>query len=186
MSDNSEIIHGNNIQRMPPPLYGLVLQTASSSVASHRVSQLYRLLDAHCEFAFLAGRRPAEDLPAAAQFPTIINSTSEADLLQTLLATMRAGPQAAWLVVHASMQNMDARTIAHLIVNRNPDKWATAYMNGPDGLPNAFCAIYEPAIRARLVQLAKSGCASPQDALIQMPEQVELLVPLNPDALAMR
>ncbi len=186
MNDSSEIIQGNNIQQMPPPLYGLVLEAASPSVAADRLGQLYRLLDAHCEFAFIAGRRQTDDFPAGAQFPTILSAAPAANLLQTLLTAMRAGPQAAWLVVHAGMRNMDARTIAHLIVNRNPDKRATAYIHGPDDLPNGLCAIYEPAARARLAQLAKAGCVSPQDALLQMTEQVELLVPLNPDALAMK
>lgn len=191
MSNGVNIVQRNDNQRLPPPLYGLVLTnttknnppTNSKNAVPAHIVRLYKLLDAHCEFVFLAGEWDRHERPGPTPFPVILNTASPANALQSILLAMRTGPEAAWLVTSGEMHKLDGKTIAHLIVNRNPDKWATAFIKPSKDSPEGLCAIYEPQAVAALMRLAEAGCSSPDEALAQTAEHVELLVPLNPDAL---
>lgn len=178
----------------PAPLYGLVLVGGKSSRmgadkatlnyhGEPEVSRLYKLLDSHCELVFLSSRRDQADNSVLACFPQIFDAFPFGGPMNGLLSAMRAAPLAAWLVVPCDLPRLTAKTIAHLIVNRNPDKSVTAFIGSRDDLPEPLCAIYEPAARRFLLKAVDEGLYSLRGALIRNADQVELLAPLEPQAL---
>jgi molybdopterin-guanine dinucleotide biosynthesis protein A len=180
--------------QLPAPLYGLILAGGKSSRmgadkaalnyhGEAEVARLYKLLDSHCELVFLSTRREQGDQPVFLSYPQIFDAFPFAGPMNGILSAMQAAPLAAWLVVACDLPRLTAKTIAHLIVNRNPDKLATAFIGARDDLPEPLCAIYEPAARRALMNAATGGNHSPRAALIQNAERVELLAPLEPQAL---
>lgn len=194
MTIADEILATRRPHHAPPPLYGLVLVGGRSkrmnrdkaTLDYHGVPQArrtYELLDTHCELVFLSSRKEQGDLPGYVDFPQIFDAFPFESPLNGILSALRAGPCAAWLVAACDLPYLTPKTVEHLIVNRNPDKWATAFISVYDGLPEPLCAIYEPAAYEPLMACVNEGILCPRQALARAGEAVELLAPLEPRAL---
>jgi len=98
-----------------------------------------------------------------------------------ILSAFRYNPNVAWLVAACDLPMLDRATLEHLVSKRDPQRFATAFRNNQDGLPEPLIAIWEPRSYAVLLNALGQGRCCPRKVLIH--ENVKLLDPLNPDAL---
>jgi len=174
------------------PLHGLVLAGGRSTrmkrdkaaLAYHGEAQLehaWRLLAPHVAQRFVSVRADQQHDPLRAGYPQITDSIADAGPAAGILAAFEAQPDAAWLVLACDLPHLDARTLAHLVAQRDATRPATAYRSAHDGLPEPLCAIWEPASRARLTAALAAGRSCPRKFLIDA--DTKLLDPLVPHAL---
>ncbi|HNR21552.1 MAG TPA: NTP transferase domain-containing protein [Steroidobacteraceae bacterium] len=174
------------------PLHGLVLTGGRSTrmkrdkaaLAYHGETQLehaWRLLAPHVARRFVSVRADQRHDPLRAGYPQIIDSIADAGPAAGILAAFEAHPDAAWLVLACDLPHLDARTLGHLVAQRDPTRPATAYRSAHDGLPEPLCAIWEPASRAPLTAALAAGRSCPRKFLINA--DTKLLDPLVPHAL---
>jgi len=164
-------------EALPPPLYGLVLAGGEHPSEAAPDRQAFDILDEHCELAFLSSRKDQLDLAGHVEFPQIVDGFEDLGAMGGILSALRTCPEAAWLVVARNEPDLDLIRVGHLIVNRNPEQAITAYVNAGDGLPNPFCAIYEPRARDLLLACVNKGMTNLRRVLAQVGSQVELLAP---------
>lgn len=90
-------------------------------------------------------------------------------------------PQNAWLLLPCDVPLMDAKTLNHLILNRDPKKIATAFRSPTDGKPEPLLAIWEPSAFPLIQTAIAAGNYSPRKLLIE--SDAKLLDAPNPEAL---
>lgn len=95
-----------------------------------------------------------------------------------LLTAMQAYPDAAWLAVACDLPMLDESTLKYLVAQRNPSKYATAFMNNELDFPEPLITIWEPRSYTRLLQFMAMGYSCPRKVLIN--SDINLLYP--PDA----
>lgn len=172
---------------LPPCLYGLILVGGSDADGGTAAcaAKLFEVLDEHCDLVFLASREAQALTSPYVQYPQIFDAfESIPGPMNALLSAFNACPGVAWLAAAATRPVIDAEAVAHLIVNRNPEKAATAYVEPSDGLPEPLCTIYEPRYGKLLAGYARNGITCPRKALVRMENEVELLPRFRGTAMA--
>jgi len=179
---------------LPPPLFGLVLVGGRSSRMNtnkallqvngeSQLQRAYRMVADHCENTFISSRREQADEAEYLKFPQVFDSCGDVGPMGGILSALRTCPGVAWLIVACDLPRLDPGTIAHLIINRNPEKIATAFISSHDGLPEPLCAIYEPASEAALWAALEAHIQCPRKTLIRNEDRIEYLRLANPHAL---
>lgn len=100
--------------------------------------------------------------------------------LAGLLAALRWKPEAAWVFAPCDLPRIEPAAVAWLLAERRPDRDAVLARPDPDGPVHALFALYEPAARRLVEDLAAAGGRAPR-LLAGLP-RVAVVVP--PPALA--
>lgn len=112
----------------------------------------------HAERVFILG---AGELPAAlADLPRLVDAPETRGPLAGILAALRHAPQAAWLVAACDLPDISPAAVAWLLAQRSPQR--VAILPTIDGRPEPVLAIYEPAARAALEELARAPDPAPR------------------------
>ncbi|MBC7659526.1 MAG: molybdopterin-guanine dinucleotide biosynthesis protein B [Chitinophagaceae bacterium] len=159
------------------PLHGLVLAGGLSSRMGRDKSllpyegrpQALRALDLLQSLeipAFLSLRAEQWSEEARASLPIITDQFLGLGPFSGILSAMQSAPNAAWLVLACDLPLLQSPVVKHLIAMRQPQKLATAYRSVSDGLPEPLCAIYEPAMRMRLLEALGLGLSCPRKVLL--------------------
>lgn len=155
------------------------------------------LLSAACGRVFLSCRADQAHLPGYAGHPQIHDAHPGQGPLGGILSALSAHPEAAFLVAACDLPFLDAAAVAALAVGRDADALATAFEGplpagtrkgahdpahaprgprlpdlslGPSGrLPEPLFAIYEPAMRPRMLELLALGIDCPRKAIVKSP-----------------
>ena len=175
------------------PLLGLVLaggrstrmQRDKAAIAYHgRETQLetaMKLLAGRVDRAFVSMRADQADDPVRAAWPRIVDRGDVEGPIAGISAALAEHPDAAWLVLACDLPFLDEATLDTLLLARDPEFDATAYISSHDGLPEPLCAIYEPRARAGLLAQIAAGRNCPRKFLINA--HTQLLKQPNPRAL---
>ena len=94
-----------------------------------------------------------------------------------ILSAFEKHPEAAWLVVACDMPFINREVVEYLINYRNPEKFATAFLNPEEHFPEPLLTIYEPRILKKLQEAVNQGKKSPMKILQSL--DVELLEVIN-------
>ncbi|MBW7907991.1 MAG: NTP transferase domain-containing protein [Kiritimatiellae bacterium] len=163
----------------PPPLYGLVLAGGRSKRMGRdksailygdrpQVETTFQLLSPLCVQTFISNRSDQSCTPGHEGKPQLHDRYTDLGPLGGLLTAFDTHPSCAWLVIACDLPFLKRETLDHLIANRDPKCDATAFRSHHfEGLPEPLCAIYEPAMRARLQQFAADGITCPRKALVR-------------------
>ena len=84
--------------------------------------------------------------------------------LAGLLAALRWRPDAAWVFAPCDLPWIASEAVAWLLAQRAPARWAVLPRPSPDGPVHPLFALYEPAARAVLEELAAAGRRAPRFA----------------------
>ena len=142
------------------PLYGLVLAGGRGTRLGRDKGELdyhglpqaawgLRLLEPFCGHRFVSVRPDQIDAPAYRGLATIVDGGASAGPASGVAAALRQFPRAAWLVIAADMPLLTDAVLGTLVTHRDPSGLATAYRHR-GGMPEPLCAIWEPAVAARL------------------------------------
>jgi molybdenum cofactor guanylyltransferase len=82
-----------------------------------------------------------------------------------ILSAFQKNPETAWLVVACDMPFVNQEVIEYLIKHRNPEKFATAFLNPEEHFPEPLLTIYEPKIFQQLQEAVNQGKKSPMKVL---------------------
>ena len=94
---------------------------------------------------------------------------------------MQEHPNQVWIVLACDLPFVTPATIRNLISQRNPQKFATAYISTHDGLPEPLCAIYEPQDYQNILQFLKENIHCPRKIMIK--SDTELVEQADPQSL---
>jgi molybdenum cofactor guanylyltransferase len=174
------------------PLYGLVL-AGGSSTRMHRdkaalkyagqlqLDRAFELASRHAPRVFVSVRASQTTDPARAQRPMIVDSIAGEGPIVGIRSALAAFPEAAWLVLACDLPFLADDAIDNLLLNRDPEVFATAYKSAHDGLPEPLCTIWEPSSRAALTEYQSGGGHCPRKFLSY--HAVRLLEPFDTRAL---
>lgn len=121
-----------------------------------------------CSKVFIS-QREAQAFPIPAGTEAIYDSVEEAKgPLCGILSSMRAHPEAHWLVLACDLPYLKVATLKKLITEfRQAAPEITAYRSKHDDLPEPLCAIYPSGSDEGLLELAKElGKSCPRKLLI--------------------
>jgi molybdopterin-guanine dinucleotide biosynthesis protein A len=174
------------------PIYGLVLAGGLSSrmgtdkalLNYHTENQLVRttsLLSGTCSKVFISCRQEQATSYGDYGHPVITDTYLDMGPLGGLLSAQRSHPDAAWLMAACDLPFLDTSTLAALRSNRDPFRYATAFISPETGRPEPLLAVYEPKSRHSLLQQHASGNDSLQSFLRH--SRTVLIEPKNPAAL---
>lgn len=183
---------GEQVNPAPAPISGLVLTGGRSTrmgrdkarMVYHGIRQvewscqLLRVVCARVLVSARPGQWPAPPFPGCQVLEDRFEGLGP---MSGILTAFAAQPAAAWLVLACDLPCLDATTLRALLAGRDPAREATAFDSARDGLPEPLCAIYEPAIRPRLIDLVGQGIHCPRQALLRA-DVARLRLP-NPAAL---
>jgi molybdopterin-guanine dinucleotide biosynthesis protein A len=162
----------------PGELFGLVLAGGRSTRMGRDKALLtysdgrpqavvaYELLREFCGRVYLSVRTRRETL---SEWPQLVDRYEEIGPMAGILTALDEHREAAWLVVACDLPFLNRETLRQLLAARDPQRIATAFRSAHDDLPEPLCAIYEPAARARLLELVSKGLHCPRKALINSP-----------------
>jgi molybdopterin-guanine dinucleotide biosynthesis protein A len=111
----------------------------------------------------------------------IVDSVAGGGPAVGIRSALAAHPSAAWLVLACDLPFLSDTVLSHLLRERDPGSFATAYRSAHDGLPEPLCAIWEPAAAAALADHLAGGGHCPRNFLIR--HSAHLLEPLDARAL---
>ena len=140
-----------------------------------------KLLGTRVTKAFVSVREDQKDDPARSRYPHIVDRGDIQGPIAGISAAFATYPDAAWLVLACDLPFLDEATLDTLLLARDPEFDATAYISSHDGLPEPLCAIYEPRARAGLLAQVAAGRNCPRKFLINA--HTQLLKQPNPRAL---
>lgn len=177
-----------------PSLYGLVLTGGKSFRMGEDKSLLryhgktqteysFELLQNCCEEVFISNRKDQAELPGHKGLPQIHDLKKYSDIgpLAGILSAMEKYPKTAWLVLACDLPYVTAKTIEHLIQNRDSKQLATAYKSTQNQLPEPLCAVYESKFYQTILKFLKQGIDCPRKIMIN--SDVKLLEQSDPTAL---
>lgn len=157
-----------------PELHGIVLAGGMST----RMGQNKALLEFHGKPQY----RHAMDLLEGCGLPSSLSVAREEDFPETenkisdrilgfgpygaLLSAFMKAPDRAYLVVACDLPLLDQELLAELIAERDPSKYATAFLNPETGFPDPLCTIWEPKSYQRLLAFLGRGYSCPRKVLI--------------------
>ena len=158
-----------------PVLNGLVLAGGKSkrmgfdkgTVNWHGKEQKYYMADMLkilCNEVFISCRKDQYNINS--QYPEVLDTYTELGQYGAILSAFKQNPNGAWLVVACDLPLLDLNTLQFLVSNRNPNKLATAFGNGFQGLPEPLIAIWEPKSYPALLAFLEQGYTCPRKVLI--------------------
>ena len=161
-------------------LYGLVLAGGKSTRMNSdkalldyhgkpQAEVVYALLADVCENVYISSRAGQWSEDELKDLPQIHDVYPGLGPLSGILSAIHIYPNVAWLVVACDLPFVNSGTLAKLISSRDPLKMATCFKSTRDQLPEPLCAIYEPKIRARLIEYVDMGNVSPRHVLRNSP-----------------
>lgn len=173
------------------PLYGLVLAGGASRRMQRdkaaleyqgqaQLQRAYELLHAYCAQTFVSMRADQRDA-LRSRWPHITDQLVGAGPLAGIAAAQAAHPQVAWLVIACDLPLLTPHAITRLIQGRDATRFATAYRNAADQLPEPLCAIWEPSSAPPVQAALAAGEFSPRALLQKSP--ILLLDADEPEAL---
>lgn len=174
------------------PLYGLILSGGRSTrmkrdkaaLTYHDKPQTQHvkdLIQPFCESVFLSCRADQADAAAYRDFQQIHDVYLEMGPMGGILSAMTRYPAAAWLVVATDLPFLSRELLTQLTREREPFKYATAFINPASNFPEPMCAIYEPKSYPRLLQFLGRGYVCPRKMLIN--SDIQALQPVDARAL---
>ena len=98
-----------------------------------------------------------------------------------IFSAFEKNPETAWLVVACDMPFVNQEALEYLIKHRNPEKFATAFLNPEEGFPEPLLTIYEPKIFEKLQEAVNQGKKSSMKVLQSV--EVELLEVIDNEIL---
>jgi len=166
-----------NAETEKAPLCGLVLAGGYSTRmkkdkallsfhGSTQVEATFDLVSDLCERTFVSCREGQFETGRISRLPQIHDRLIDFGPIGGLLSAMVEYPKNAWLVVACDLTYLDKETVAALVANRRPFKFATVYDSSLDGLPEPLCAIYEPGMRQRMFESLGWGNESLRKVLL--------------------
>ena len=174
------------------PLYGLILagglssrmQRDKAALAYQGRSQLDRAFDLvgrHASKSFVSVRSTQIAEPTRALRPLIIDSVEGEGPIVGIRSALAAHPETAWLVLACDLPFLTDAVLEQLLVERDPNVLATAFLSAHDGLPEPLCAVWEPAAAVALSAEFKGGALCPRKFL--RTHAVKLIEPRDRRAL---
>jgi molybdopterin-guanine dinucleotide biosynthesis protein A len=174
------------------PLYGLILAGGSSSRMQHdkaalkyqgqaQLDRAYDLARRHVGQVYVSVRAAQIAEPTRARKPMIVDSFPGEGPIIGIRSALAAYPEAAWLVLACDLPFLSDAAIEHLLRERDPSKFATAYKSTFDALPEPLCAIWEPSAAAALGDYQSNAGTCPRKFLIR--QTSKLLEPFDGHAL---
>ncbi|HUV14674.1 MAG TPA: bifunctional molybdenum cofactor guanylyltransferase MobA/molybdopterin-guanine dinucleotide biosynthesis adaptor protein MobB [Acidobacteriota bacterium] len=159
------------------PLCGLVLAGGYSTRmkkdkalltyhGSTQVEATFDLVSDLCDRTFVSCRKGQLETGRVSRLPQIHDRLIDFGPVGGLLSAMVEYPKSAWLVVACDLPYLDKDTVAALVSNRRPLKFATVYDSALDGLPEPLCAIYEPGMRQKMFESLGWGHESLRKVLL--------------------
>jgi len=159
------------------PLYGLALSGGASSrmgrdkaaIPYHGVPQVrhaYALLERVCKRVFVSLKSERSGEALFSGLHQLHDRFLGIGPVGGILTAMHEHPNAAWLVLGCDLPYVGEETLRRLAAERDPIMLATCYLSSHDALPEPMCAIYEPAIRPRILQFLGQGRDCPRKTLI--------------------
>ena len=124
------------------------------------------LLKSHCHQVYLSKRsdqKPYKDLGVINDLPEFAGRGP----LSGILSAMKTFPKADWLVVACDLPLITDKTLKVLMINRDPQQIATAFISAQDGLPEPLCAVWEGHGYGRIMELFNTGIHCPRKILIK-------------------
>jgi molybdopterin-guanine dinucleotide biosynthesis protein A len=158
------------------PLYGLILAGGVSS-RMHRdkaalqyqgaiqLDRAFELASRHVEKVFVSVRANQVSDPARARRPLIVDAFAGEGPIVGIRSALAAFPQSAWLVLACDLPFLSDAAIEVLLRERDPTRFAIAYLSAHDGLPEPLCAIWEPSAAAALAKYQAGGGHCPRKFL---------------------
>jgi len=126
----------------------------------------HEMLAAVCECAFVSVRPDQVNDPIRMRLPQIVDLQPGIGPIAGISAALTQHPDSAWLVLACDLPFLSRTTLDHLIAQRDPKKFATAYRSAHDGLPEPLCAIWEPKSLVRVREWIALGKECPRKLLI--------------------
>jgi molybdenum cofactor guanylyltransferase len=178
----------NQSQITQSPLNGLILSGGLSTrmgedkrlIQYHGKSQeeyLFELLNLYCSEVYVSlNQNQKTNLPHIFDVNLSIKSP-----IVGIVSAFENNPETAWLVVACDMPFVNKKVIQHLIKHRNPEKFATAFLNPEENFPEPLLTIYEPKIFVELQESVKQGKKSPMKVLQSL--EIELLKVIDNEML---
>jgi molybdenum cofactor guanylyltransferase len=174
------------------PVYGLVLAGGSSTrMQRDKASLQYRgkaqldrafeLAARHCTEVFVSVRAAQVADPARAAHPLLVDSVPGEGPIVGIRSGLAAFPHVAWLVIACDLPFLPDAALDLLLLERDPDSLATAFLSAHDNLPEPLCAVWEPAAAAALAEYQFAGGQCPRKFLMR--NRAKLLEPLDARAL---
>jgi molybdopterin-guanine dinucleotide biosynthesis protein A len=142
-----------------------------------QIEHIYGLLQKYCSKVFLSKRADQKEHKSIASINDS-NEFCEQGPLGGILSAMKKYPDADWLVVACDLPFITGETIETLLLNRDPQKQATAFISTHDALPEPLCAIWEKHAYASFLRLFHEGIHCPRKILIK--SDTHLLKQNNP------
>ncbi len=133
--------------------------------------RVYSLLGEFCAEVFVSCRPDQADLDGRRGLPQIHDRFLGLGPLSGILSAFEARPDATWLVAACDLPRLGRESLAALLANRHPFRFATAFRHA-DGVAEPLCALYEPKARPRLYQLLAAGHSCPRRLLEGYPTKL--------------
>ncbi|WP_437395458.1 NTP transferase domain-containing protein [Flagellimonas lutimaris] len=173
-------------------LFGLVLSGGASTrmgkdkglVDYHGLPQreyLYQLLKGVCDDVFLSVQEKQLD-EILRGFKTIVDQDKFKGPFNGILSAHEVYKDVAWLVLACDLPFMNSDALQHLIEQRNPEKYATAFVNQEMGQPEPLACIWETNGLEKASEFLKdSNNRSPK--IFLMNTDIELVQPKDGQVL---
>lgn len=173
-------------------LYGLILSGGKSTrmgndkglISYHGIPQReysYQLLETICDKTFFSIRSEQEEgLNIESNY--IIDKNEYRGPLNGILSAHKNHPDVAWLVLACDLPLLNQASLKELILQRAPNKIATAYATTESGLPEPLVAIWEPqGLKKAIGYMETSGSSCPRKFLIN--SDIKLIFPKSDEVL---
>ncbi|MEM9385312.1 MAG: NTP transferase domain-containing protein [Pseudomonadota bacterium] len=116
----------------------------------------------------LSVREDQREEPERARHAQIVDIPEVQGPASGIRAAQLADPQAAWLVLACDLPRLGLDALRALVVCRDPQADATAFVSAHDGLPEPLCAIWEPSSAPILAATLSEAGNGPRQALLRM------------------
>jgi len=179
------------IYEYSPEIKGLVLAGGKSTrmgkdkglIDYHGQPQreyVYHLLEKFTEEVYISGRTDQQSELQSFRF--IPDKYLGLGPLGGILSAFQHDPNAAWLIVACDLPHINSDSIAHLIKNRESNKYATAFHAPESEWPEPLISIWEPKMYPRALQFLSLGYSCPRKVMIN--SDTTLVEPLRKEEVA--
>ncbi|MEZ5048772.1 MAG: NTP transferase domain-containing protein [Saprospiraceae bacterium] len=142
--------------------------TDKSQINYHGKPQEQYLLELCEEQSIMAylSKNSIQDSNNHNQESIIVDRFNNFGPLSGILSAFAEYPDYAWLVMACDLPHLDKTTIARLIKERNPSKYASCYQRPDNEFPEPLITIYEPRSYQRILNFLSLGYSCPRKFLI--------------------
>lgn len=130
-------------------------------------AHLLDLLSHHATAVFVSCKAGQESTYPAPGARYLTDAPETAGPLAGIMAAFAYDPRAAWLVVACDLVLLDHAVLAELIGARQPQRVATCFRSGFDGLPEPLAAIWEPNAVSPILKARAEGLQCPRKILMR-------------------